>query len=73
MSKEMISVRFSVYRFLKRSRASSVSFASISSVIWMADVFLFMIAVILNVMEVLEVGVWKSGWGWCRIERRPGS
>lgn len=47
-------VRFSVWRALKRRMASSGSFASISSVVCILNVFWCMMAVILNIMEVLE-------------------
>ena len=51
-----ILTRFSACRNLKRKSASSLSFASSSSVIWMREVFWCMMAVISNIMEVLEVG-----------------
>ena len=70
MSEEtpVISNRFSACRDLKRKSASSLSFASSSSVIWMREVFLCMMAVISNIMEVLEDGhgcfvSWVVGFG----------
>lgn len=53
--------RFSACRALKRKIASSVSFASISSVVCILDVFRRMMAVILNIMEVLEA------WHGCSL------
>lgn len=56
MSKEMISAMFSACLVLKRNIASSGFCASNSSVVFIVVVSLCMMAEILNIMEVLEVG-----------------